>query len=423
MKILFLHHNMPGQFKHTCQAFAKDPNNTVVFVTKPRPIDLPNIHKVEYKIARDVFPTSHRYLINAERGVLQGQEVWRICKKLRQEGFIPDVVCAHPGWGDALFIKDVYPETALLSFFEFYYRSSGSDVGFDPDDPLTEDDKARVRVKNVINLLSLENADWGLTPTHWQHIQHPKEFLNKISVIHDGIDTDYLQPNAATNIKLPSGQILTKQDEVITYVARNFEPYRGFPTFMQAAEIILRNRPKAHIIAIGADDVSYGKRPKGNKTYRQEWLGKVKIDESRLHFVGTVAYPNFIKLLQTSSAHIYLTYPFVLSWSMLEAMSMECLIIGSSTPPVTEVIKDNVNGLLVDFFSPEDVARRIDEVFAHKDRMADIRKNARKTVLDRYALSKLLPLHVSLIKDVAARQFPPPTAARINALYDEKKAA
>lgn len=417
MKILFIHPNMPGQYKHICRAFGNDPNNTVVFITKRNDINIPGVHRVTYRLARDAAATTHRYLLGVEKAVLQGQEVWRICKKLKEEeGFTPDVVVGHPGWGDMLYMKDIYPGVPVLGFFEFYYHSSGADVNFDPKDPFTDDDAARVRTKNIINLLSLESADWGVTPTRWQFSQHPKEFRYKLSVIHDGIDTEAAHPRSGVKVDLPGGVTLTEKDEIVTYVARNFEPYRGFHIFMRAAEQILKNRPNCHIIAVGADDVSYGRRPPAGTTFRQQYMKEVKLDPKRMHFVGVLPYPDLIKVFQVSSAHIYLTYPFVLSWSMMEAMASGCLLIGSNTAPIMEVLQDGVNGLVVDFFSPEQVAKRVDEVFAHKDRMQDLRRAARQTIVDRYDLKKLMPLHAGLISDLAKGQMPPATAASINHL-------
>lgn len=412
---------MPGQYKHLCRAFAEDPKNQVVFITKPKSVEIPGVHKVEYKMRREPSASTHHYLIGTERAVLQGQEVWRACRQLRDtEGFIPDVVVGHPGWGDMLYIKDIYPDTPVLSFFEFYYHSHGVDVNFDPEFPSTLDDDTRVRTKNITNLLSLESADWGVSPTFWQHSLHPEPFQNKISVLHDGVDTDYCTPKPDAMVEIAPGKLVGLQDEIVTYIARNFEPYRGFPTFMKAAEIILKERPNCHIVAVGADDVSYGRKlPKG-QTWRHIMMEKVTLDKERIHFPGNIPYAHLIRLFQMSSAHIYLTYPFVLSWSMLEAMACGVAMVGSRTPPVEEVLRDGVNGLLADFFSPEDVAAKVISILDHKDKMQEMRNNARQTVVDKFALKKLIPLHVGLVKDVAARNFPPPTHQKILELYDEE---
>lgn len=416
MKILFVHPNMPGQYRNLCQLAAQDPNNQVVFLTKACNVKIPGVHKLEYKPARGPVASTHRYILGLERSVLVGQETWRVCKQAQADGFKPDVIVGHPGWGDMLYLKDLWPDVPMLSYFEFYYHSVGKDVGFDPADPITEDDKARVRTKNLTNMMNLEACDWGISPTHWQKSLHPAEFHHKISVLHDGIDVTNVRPRNDVTVTLKNGTVLKHGDEVVTYIARNLEPYRGLPTFMQAAEIILKNRPNCHIIAIGAEGVSYGKNlPKG-QTYLGQWKEKVKLDESRIHFVGMVEYKMLVGLMQLSQAHIYLTYPFVLSWSSLEAMAAGCLMIGSDTPPVREVIEDGKNGLLVDFFSPQDLAKRVDEVLDHPTRMADIRARARETVVQRYALEKLLPLHMELIRNVAAKENPD-IHQKIEALY------
>lgn len=424
MKILFLHPNMPGQYKHICKKMAEDPKNTVVFISKPRKLEIPGVHKLEYQVMREASPSTHRYLRNAESAVLQGQEVWRMCKKLKEEeGFVPDVICAHPGWGDALFIKDIFPNTPLLSFLEFYYRAEGADVGFNPAEPVGPDDYARVRMKNTVNILSLESTDWGICPTWWQQQVHPEEFKSKISVIHDGIDTDIACPNPEATVTLPGDIVMTGKDELITYVARNFEPYRGFDTVMRAFKTLLERRPNCRIVAVGADGVSYGKKAPDGQTYRQMLMKELGLDSSRLHFVGLLDYKKMIRLMQASSAHIYFTYPFVLSWSMMEAMACGCPMICSDTAPVREVMQDGYNGLLCDFFSPEQLAERVEEALDNRDKMAVLRQNARETILQRYALNKLLPLHLSLIKDIARGEMPPSTAERIAALHTDYKLA
>lgn len=408
MKILFIHPNMPGQYKHLCRAFADDPRNTVVFITKPRNLEIPQVYKVEYQLRREATPGIHRYLIGVERGVLTGQEVWRMCHELRhKEGFVPDIICAHPGWGDALYVKDIFPESKMLSFFEFYYRFKGADVGFDPAEPPHADDAARVRTKNTINLLSLEAADWGITPTFWQWSVHPEEFKPQISVLHDGIDIEIAKPNKEAVFAVNDKTSFRHGDEVVTYIARNFEPYRGFPTFMKAAEIIQKRRPNCHIIAVGADEVSYGKKlPKGD-TWRSRMLKEVSLDANRIHFTGIVSYANLMKLFQVSAAHIYLSYPFVLSWSAMESMACGAAVVSSRTPPVEEVMFDGENALLADFYSPEEVAEKVIRILESKDRMKDMRVAAREAIVKRYNLKDLLPLHMQLIRDVAESNGPP----------------
>jgi glycosyltransferase involved in cell wall biosynthesis len=198
-------------------------------------------------------------------------------------------------------------------------------------------------------------------------------------------------------------------DEVVTYVARNLEPYRGFHTFMRASAEILRRRPRARIVVVGGDEVSYGNPPASGRNYRETLLWELgsKLDLSRLHFLGRIPYDSYVKLLQVSAAHIYLTYPFVLSWSFLEAMACGCAMIGSDTPPVMEVLRDQENGLAVDFFNPFAIADKVDEVLDDPTRTAILRERARETAVRSFDLtSRQLPLWDRLIEDLLARRRP-----------------
>jgi len=426
MKILFLHPNMPGQYKHLARIFGEDKNNQVVFLTKPKEgVEIPGVQKIEYTVKREVPKESHRYLIPLERGIFASQEVFRLCKKMKDEGFVPDVIVGHLGWGDGLFLKDIFPDTPILAFLEFFYNSNGSDIDFltqdDDEEKNTYDDSARIRMKNAIHLFNMTYCDWGLCPTWFQQEQHPKDFHHKISVLHDGVDTTKFIPGTKKKLTLPNGVTLGPEDEVVTYVSRNFEPYRGFPQFMKAAEKILKERPNTHIIMVGQDGVSYGKEPKDGIPYRHKYMKELDIDTSRFHFLGYLAFEDLLKVMQISSAHIYLTVPFVLSWSMIESMSAGCLMLCSDTEPVTEVIEHNKNGLLVDFFKPEEIVKTVHEIFDHPTRMQHLRDAARETAIEKYDLEKLLPMHISLIKELAEGKMPPPTAKKIQELYKDKK--
>lgn len=403
---------MPGQYKHLARAFGAEGGHRIFFITKHKTAEIHGVTRITYAMKKPEPPlTPHRYLAPATNAVLQGQQVWRVCHALREkENFTPDIIIAHPGWGDALFVKEIFPNAKVLSFFEFYYRATGADVGF--DEPVRDDDFARVRIKNTTNLLSLEQADWGISPTVWQWSLHPQDMLHKISVLHDGVDVDTCKPNPTASLNL-NGRTIRPGDKVMTYIARNFEPYRGFPTFMKAAEILLATHQDLHIVAVGADEVSYGRKAAGDETYRQQWMKKVNLPQDRIHFVGTLPYAQLISLFQISSAHLYLTFPFVLSWSMLEAMACGVPLVASNTKPVQEVVTHGVNGLLADFHSPEDAALKISQLLDDPKAYAPMRTAARQTVVDRFALKDMLPLHMQLVREVAAGQIPPPVAEKI----------
>ncbi|AKG21115.1 glycosyltransferase family 4 protein [Calothrix sp. 336/3] len=402
MRVLFLHNNFPAQYRNLALALAKNPKNQVVFGTKNKETNLPGIKKVFYEAARNPHPTTHHYVQPLESAVLHGQAVYKMLEQLKSQGFIPDIVCGHSGWGPTLFVKDALPQTPVLTYFEWFYNSQGADVGFDPKEAVTADDAARIRVSNASILTDLYSCDRGLSPTQWQKSQFPKEFHDKISVIHDGVDTEYFQPQPGAKLVLPELD-LSGVEEIVTYVGRGMEPYRGFPQFIESIAYIQERRPNCHVVIVGSDRICYGKSlPKG-QTYKELMLAKVPLDMSRVHFTGSLPYKQYLQVIQASSVHIYLTVPFVLSWSMIEAMSTGCLVLGSNTAPVTEVIEDGKNGLLVDFFSPQEIANRVDEVFNHPEIMKEIRANARQTVLEKYALANLLPKHIELLTETINR--------------------
>jgi glycosyltransferase involved in cell wall biosynthesis len=325
--------------------------------------------------------------------------------ELRDSGFVPDVILGHNGWGEIWYLRDVFPRTALIGYFEFFYRLQGADVGFDPTDPVTPDTAPRLRTKNLGNLLALNAVSLGQCPTQWQKSGYPRRYHPMLHVIHDGIDTRIAVPDPGATLSLPAmAEPLRAGDEVVTYVARNLEPYRGFPVFMRSLPAILARRPAAHIVIVGGDEVSYGASLPQGTCYREECLRELgdSLDRSRIHFLGKIPYPTFIKVLQISRAHVYLTYPFVLSWSMLEAMSAGCLIIGSRTPPVEEVVQHGGNGILVDFFSPAQVAERVIEALEDRHAHDSIRENARQTISDRYDSRTIcLPAQLNLVRTLA----------------------
>ena len=403
LNILFVHQNMPGQFKHLAPKFAANPKNKVAFITKREGVDIPGVRRVNYQIPRTAKETTHHYVRLFENSVIYGQQTVRACHDLHKDGFRPDVIVAHPGWGEALFLKDVYPKTPLLNFCEFYYSGRGADIGFDPEEETGLDDILRARARNAHLLLSLESCDAGFSPTEWQRRSHPAVFQTKISTIFDGIDTDYMKPDPAASFSMPDGRVLNRGDEVITYSVRNLEPYRGFPNFIRALPRLLELRPNAQVLVVGGHEVSYGRSAPNGKSWREHMLEEVPLDPARVHFLGKLPYARYREVLQISSAHIYLTRPFVLSWSCIEAMSVGCLVVGSATPPVQEVIEDGVNGFLVDFHSPDAIARKTAEAVAAGASLDAMRQRARETVLDRYALSKCLPRQIKLVKDLAGR--------------------
>ena len=387
MRILFVHQNFPGQYAHLLAHYASDPANEIVFLTRRANAPFAGIRKLVYRLSREANPKTHFYVRSIEGAVLHGQAVARVALRLKNEGFVPDVILGHNAWGETLYLKDVFPDAPLLAYFEYYYRASGGDIGFDPEFPETLDVRLRVRTLNAVNLMGLEAADRGQTATEWQHSTYPKRYRDMITVGHEGIDTERVKPDREAKLILPEGREFMRADEVVTYVARNLEPYRGFHIFMRALPEILRRRPKAHAVIIGGDEVSYGRNAGNGRTWRQTMLAEVgaKLDLSRVHFLGRVPYATFVNALQVSSAHVYLTYPFVLSWSMLDAMAAGCVVIASSTAPVKEVIRDGENGLLFDFFDTKAIAEKVESVLGEPKRYESLGARAREAIEERFA--------------------------------------
>lgn len=402
MRVLFLHNNFPAQYRFVATALAADTRNRVVFGTTNAGGELPNVTRVFYKPARPANPSTHHYIRNLEEAVLNGQAVYRMALELKRQGFEPDIVCGHSGWGPTLYVKDAFPKAKLLCYFEWFYRARGSDADFVDPASISLDDECRIRTRNAPILLDLAHCDAGLSPTEFQRAQFPEPWASRLHCLHDGIDVDFFSPEPGAKMILP-GLDLSQAAEIVTYATRGMEPYRGFPQFMRALALLQKRRPHMHAVVVGDDRVAYGRKLPEGQSYRQKMLEELpELDLSRLHFTGSLPYPLYRQVLRASSAHVYLTVPFVLSWSLMESLATGCLVVGSDTPPVREMIRDNQNGLLADFFSPEHLAQRIGEALDDPARMAPIRAAARQGIVERYALRDLLPRHLRLIREVAA---------------------
>lgn len=402
MKILFVHQNFPGQFLYLAPELKRRGHDCLALTDFPNSRDSA-IPVLKYRHeATPPDPAATRlgrtYTQMSDRGVT----VARAALQLRQQrGYVPDVIFGHSGWGETLFLKEVWPEAKLLIYAEFYYRGRGADVGFDPEFAKPGFDQVMIAQGRACHLgQALLHADAGLSPTEWQASTYPEPLRRMITVIHDGVNTATMAPNPQASFALPSGQILKPGDEVLTFVNRNLEPYRGYHIFLRALPEVLRARPNARVVIVGGDEVSYGAAPKDAKGWKDLILSEVqdRLDLSRVHFMGKVPYDQFVALCQVSRAHAYLTYPFVLSWSMIEAMSAGAHVIGSATPPVQEVITDGQNGTLVDFFDVPGWSAALTEALANPQKFAPLRAAARQTALTRYDQRLLLPRMIDFVE-------------------------
>ncbi|RAP58296.1 glycosyltransferase family 4 protein [Oleiagrimonas sp. MCCC 1A03011] len=381
-KILFIHQNFPGQFRHIAKHLAGQPDVDVRAIGREKAPGLRGVPLHRYKPHRDAAAQTHPYARTFEQAVLYGQQVLRMLLGWRAKGYRPDVIIAHPGWGETLYAKQVYPDVPLIHFCEYYYRPRGADTDFDPEFPLTEHRAAAIESRNALHLLNLEHCDLGITPTKWQYSLHPEAYRHKLRIIHEGIDLEGLQPDPNATLELPSGQVLSAGEPIVTYVARNLEPYRGFHQFMRALPKVLEQNPDCHVVVLGGDSVSYGGRPADARHWREKLLRENPMDLTRVHFLGRVDYDTYRKVLQVSKAHVYFTFPFVLSWSLLEAMACGCHVIASDTAPVREVISNQENGVLVNFFEPDELADVVSHALLQEDSGMAIRKQAPRTARD-----------------------------------------
>jgi glycosyltransferase involved in cell wall biosynthesis len=404
LKLLFVHQNFPAQFLHLAPEMQRLGHDVRVITdaTNPTRMALP-ILRYDFK-AEPVEPKHTRlgrtYTTMSDRGVI----VARFARKLRAEGYVPDVIFGHSGWGETLFLKEVWPEAKLLVYAEFYYRGRGADSGFDPEHQVSNFDQVMIAQGRAAYLgQALAHADKGVSPTHWQASTHPKPLLHHVEVIFDGVNCDRLAPNPGASFALPDGRVLTRGDEVLTFVNRNLEPYRGYHIFMRALPDVLAARPKAQVVIVGGDGVSYGAAPKEG-TWKDIFLNEVKdrLDLTRVHFTGKVPYDHLVDLLHVSRAHAYLTYPFVLSWSMVETLAAGTLVVGSNTAPVAEVIKDGVNGRLVDFFDVKGWSAALTDALARPEAYDGMRQAAQQMARERYDLKTVcLPKQIELLTRLA----------------------
>jgi glycosyltransferase involved in cell wall biosynthesis len=403
VQALFIHQNFPGQYRHLAPLISKRKGARVIGLGERANQSPPGPTHLRYAAPEGAGEKTHRYLRPVEAAVRRGQAVARALVGLKQKGFVPDIICCHPGWGEGLFLRDVFPDAKLLQYCEFYYQSTGGDVGFDPAQDVTLDEMARVRTLNMTQTQSLEATDWGISPTLWQRSRYPAFIRAKTSVVHEGVDANFATPNGPSNVKLPDGFMASKQEEIVTFVSRNLEPYRGFDIFMRALPEILARRPAAHAVIVGGEERGYGRLPADGRSWKATMMAEVgdKLDMSRVHFTGRIPHDGLVALFRLTKAHVYYTYPFVLSWSLVEAMGCEALIIGSDTPPLAEVMQHEKNGILLPFFDHARMADAVVDALANPDRYMPLRKAARRTMLENFDLhAHCLPRQVKLFDAV-----------------------
>lgn len=412
MQVLFIHQNFPGQYRHLAAALhARGEQVVAIGGPTAQAMDGVSLHRYDARPSGGM-PACHSWVADLQAKVLRGEAVGRLLQTLLQQGLRPDLVIGHPAWGEMLSLRDQLPELPVLHQVEFVYKMSGGDVGFDPGFPIADwQDLSRLRLRRTFQMQPFLDFSWGLAPTAWQASTVPAEYRDRVSVIHEGIDTTRIAPRPGSEIRLQKrGLRFQPGDEVISFVARSLEPYRGFHSFMRMLPILQALRPNAHVLIVGSEGVSYGPPPATGGSWRQvlmqELEGRLALE--RIHFVGRVPHPVLHDLFRVCACHVYLTYPFVLSWSLLEAMACGAVVIGSDTPPLHDVITPGVNGLLVDFFDAEALAQQIAAVLADPAGHRHLGDAARAATVARFDLrSVCLPAQLELVDQLAAGLTPP----------------
>ncbi len=406
MRYLFVHQNFPGQFLHlvrhlTRQSTHEGSNNEVVFISEPNQNVMPGVRRVSYRMPRGAYAETHPVAQEFELAVLRAELVAQTARTLKQLGFTPDIIIGHHGWGELLNLRDVYPDTPMLGYLEFYYHTDRFDVGFDPEFPNDPSMFPRVRAKNAVNLLALTNGGRGQTPTLFQRSTYPAWAHPNISVLSEGVNLDVCAPDPqSASQDFTLGAVTVRPDEkLITYVSRDLEPYRGFHVVMRALPRILQARPDVRVMLVGGDGVSYGARlAEGN--WREHMLREVgrSLDPARVHFMGKLDYVSYAGLLKRSDTHLYLTYPFVASWSLREAMASGCAIVGSQTAPVEEFIRDGKTGLLTPFHDPRGLGDRVLELLEDPKLSRKLRRAVRQEAMRSLSMEGYIERYEALIR-------------------------
>jgi glycosyltransferase involved in cell wall biosynthesis len=401
MNVLFVHNNFPAQFRHVARALSLDPQVQVTAIGSPTAQAMPNVKLLKYPPLRADVTRTHPFARRFDLEFRRADQVFAVATSLVSSGFAPDVIIAHPGWGETLPLRATFPAAHILVYCEFFYGAQGRDVDFDPEFPdLGQHEQVGLNAKNAATLLALIDADAGISPTPWQRSTYPVEFQSKIRVLHEGVDVDVVRPNPHAMLRLVDGRSFTSADELVTYSASSLEPLRGLHVFMRAIPKILAERPDAQVLIIGNETKApYGRMAPEGQTWKSFYYQEIedKVDTRRIHFTGPLAYHDFLSALQVSSAHVYLSYPFVLSWSLIEAMSSGCLIIASDTSPVRDVI-DCENGILFPFFACGQLADHVIDALAHPGRYSPLRSKARdRAVRDFDMRRKCVPEFLAML--------------------------
>lgn len=402
MHALFVHRNFPAQFGHIAAHLVRERGWECTFVSETEPGVVAGIRKIQYRPRGGATDATHYFARTFENAVAHAHGVYEALEPLRDE-LRPDVVVGHSGFGSTLFLPELWPDTPLAGYFEYFYRPHGSDLDFRPDFPPLPEDVLRSRARNAMIMLDLEQCRAGYSPTHWQRNLFPEAYRAKIRVVHDGVDLELWHPRDQAAARADLG--LDPEALVVTYVSRGLESMRGFDIFMRAARLVCEADARAVCLVVGDDRVAYGGDLKhvGGQSFKEHVLAEGGYDLERIRFLGQIPPAKLAQVLSAGDVHVYLTVPFVLSWSLLDAMACGCAVVASDTEPVREVVRHGENGILVDFFDHEGLAAATLDVAGSPAAYAHLRRAAEETVRADYSLDVTLPRLAGLYEGLTAR--------------------
>jgi len=415
MHVLYVHQNFPAQFGHIAWHLSRQPGWKCTFVSETPGGMLDHVEKIQYKRSGGATHQTHFCSRTFENAIFSCDGVYQALHA--RPDIQPDLIVGHSGFGSTLFLRDLYPKTPIINLFEYYYRPRHpeSDMGYRQDLKwqLPESFFMRARARNAMILLDLENCSLGYCPTAFQRSTFPDKFHPKIDVIFDGVERSVYHGNneslrppvAARGARTIAGVTVPPTTRVVTYVSRGFESMRCFDLFMRSAKLIAEQYPDVLFFVVGADRVAYGGDETflpPNTTFKQWTLSKDTYDLTKFHFPGTIPPQELAPLLASADLHIYLTVPFVLSWSMMDAMSCGAVVLGSDTPPVREMIRDGETGLLADLFDSEAFAEKAVRVLQNPDAFRPLGRAAEQQIEAQYSVQAVLPKMLQLYDRAAA---------------------
>jgi len=401
MKLLLIHQNFPGQFRQLAPYLEAQGHELVAICSHQRPVAL------QGTVLRYTEPTKANALpFGADlwhEGLQRAAAVARLCELLQQQGWRPDRILAHSGWGETLAIAEVWPDVPQILWPELWVHPEHGGHGHDPRMRLPGlEEQLQQLGRNCLTRAALDQAAAWVLPTRHQANSFPQRFQDgRLHVIHEGIDTTLACPKPSVTYQV-RGITISRETPTITFVNRNLERLRGFDLFVRALPRILRQHPTVRVLIVGDNDRGYGGGPAGDKPLRQQLLDELgsELDLERIHFLGRIPHPQLIALLQASWVHVYLSYPFVLGWSLLEAMACGCCVVGSAGMPVDEVIRNGVEGVLVPITHERLLAQAVLGCLADGGRRDQFGRAARQAALA-WDQKVTLPRLAALVADPA----------------------